>query len=241
MEEDRSFADLEAAYSAAWTIRTEQLDASYEVLRGQLFRHGLGDLFGPDRPGEAMIRPIWERGVPPEELSHTLRREIPRIAGGALRAAGRAYWELARLFANTKWEKADLAWMDLPQGHRKLSDDRKAYDLLLRHFHKPVEQIELEVTLHDNSSALGKRFRSPSANRRDAFELSAWVRLGGHAPDADVMVGSHQVGRVVLPPPVWDDLHVEEARGVHADGRLFFPMSGELVATLQSFVPKTRR
>lgn len=130
--------------------------------------------------------------------------------------------------------------MDLPPGHRKLSDARKAHDLLLRHFHKPVEQIELEVILNDNSSALGKRFRSPSPNRRDAFELSAWLRTSGHAPDADVMVGSHHVGRVLLPQPVWNDLQVEEAKDVYADGRLFFPKSGELVATLKSFVPKGR-
>lgn len=109
MEDDRSFAYLKAAYSAAWKTRTEQLNDSYEILRGQLIRHGLGDLFGPDRPGEAMMRPIWERGVPPEELRSNVRREVPQLAGDAFMAAGRAYRELARLFANSKWENADLA------------------------------------------------------------------------------------------------------------------------------------
>lgn len=157
-----------------------------------------------------MMGRIWEKGVPPEEFKPAVRREVPRVALHSAKAIGRAYWQVARLLADSPSEEHDLTWMNLPRGHRKLSDDRKAFDVVLRYFHEGVAEVELDVILVDPSDVLGERNRFPSPNRPDATES---VSLGG--------------------------LKVEEARGVYADGRLFLP-KGECGATLQCVVPKRK-
>jgi hypothetical protein len=184
-----------------------------------------------------MVR-IWERGLPPAKLKSALLLEVSRVGFQAVRAIAGAYWSIARLFAGTKWERVDMSHLDMPTGHKKLSEDRKAFDLVLRHFHKPVYEIELEVTLNDQAGILNERYQHPSPNRREAFELPAWLRLADQSPDAAVMVGPHIVGLTELPGEAWEDLVVESANDIYADGRLFLPFAGDESASIQCVVPK---
>lgn len=237
VSEDSRAEVLYVAYSAAWATRIAEQDDSFQILLDELVRHGLGEAFGSEGPGQDMMCRIWEKGVPPGKFKFAVRRELPRLALHGAKMLGGAFLEVARLFADSSTETVDLTWMDLPEGHLKLSDDRKAFDLVMRNFHDPVEELELDVMLTDPSKLLRDRNRLPSPNRRDAYEFSAWLRLTEPCPGAAVMVGEHLVGRTQLPASAWEDLKVEEARGVYADGRLFLPWTRE-EPTLQCVVPR---
>ncbi|MBF4163662.1 hypothetical protein [Nocardioides acrostichi] len=128
---------LRAAYSVAWDTRTHGGDKSFDILSSELRKRGLGDTFVSDGPGRDTMVRIWERGVPPAKLKSALLLEVSRVGFQAVRAIGSAYRSIARLFAGTTWERVDMSHLDMPTGHKKLSEDRKPFDLVLRHFHKP--------------------------------------------------------------------------------------------------------
>ena len=231
-----SFEDLLEAYAAAWAVRIKHGDHSFAVLRTELDRPGLVG-FGADGAGHDILARLWERGVRPEQLKSALRREFPGVALKALKAVGGAYLAIAKMFVGGTWEHEHLSWLEMPSGHRRLSDERKAFDLVLRHFHQPVVEIELGVTL--DPTVLDGRPRVPSANRTDSYELPAWMRPSEESPRASVMVGELEVGETEVPATVWQDLTMEAANNVYADGSLFLPITGEGPTTIECVVPST--
>jgi hypothetical protein len=135
---DKDLGRLRDAYAAAWETRQQTGDASPVVLIEHLAGSGL-DVFSGPGPGRDFVVSLWGRGVPPEALEREIRRAVPGIAWTALGSIARSGVEVVRVFG--EGGRLDFSWMDLPEGYRKLSDARKANDLVLRWLHRPVDKV----------------------------------------------------------------------------------------------------
>ena len=176
---------------------------------------------------------LWERGVPPEALKRELRRAVPGIAWTALGSVGRSALEIARVFH--EGGRLDFSWMDLPDGYRRLSDARKANDLVLRWLHPRVDKVALDLRVDEAAAGLVGRCRQfPSANRDGWAEAYCWL-LPEDLPNVQVMVGRDRIGWAAVSGDGWHELKREEQRRIYADGSVFLHHCGpeiELVCYL---------
>ena len=218
---EADFKKLHDAYSAAWEVRERTADDSPAILFNTLSASGL-DEFSDPGPGRDLMQSFWQRGVRPDRLRAEVKRALPGLAWAALKGFAQSTREIIRIFRGTEWESVDLSWLDLPEGHRELSDHRHAHDLVLRWLHPRVDQVPLELRIDEAAEdVINRCLQLPSANRRDWSEAPVWLQLGAESPDAEVMVGRTRIGWTSLPGPAWGDLKQEEHQGVHADGSVF--------------------
>ncbi len=238
-EED--FTQLRDAYSAAWEVRERTADDSPAILFNTLSARGL-DEFSDPGPGRDLMQSFWQRGVTPDRLRAEFRRAVPGLAWTAVKGLAKSAVEVMGYLRGMEWESVDLSWLDLPDGHRKLSDHRHAHDLVLRWLHPWVDQVPLELRIDESADEVINRcLQLPSANRRDSSEAPVWLRLEAESPDAEVMVGRARIGWTSLPGPAWDDLKHEEQRGVYADGSVFLEgPPGRVRTELSCYVPRRR-
>jgi hypothetical protein len=234
------FRQLRGAYSAAWATRVRLADASGDVLLAQLRQHGLHE-FADAGIGRDLILGFWQRGVPPDRLQREFRRAVSGLAVTALTEMAGSAREVWRFFRDQEWEALDLSWLDLPVGHRRLTEARHSNDLLLRWFHPSVDEASLELALDEEASEVLRRCRVlPSASRSNWFEAPAWLKPEDQEPHAEVMVGTTRIGRTRVPERAWSALKAEQARNVYADGALFLAMdetSGAAVE-LKCYLPR---
>lgn len=224
------------AYAAAWQRRQQTGDDSPAVLIGQLAASDI-EVFSSPVPGRDFVVSLWERGVPPEALEREFRRVVPGFAWTALKSLATSAAEIARVF--DEGGRLDFSWMDLPEGYRKLSDARKANDLVLRWLHPAVDKVALDLRVDDAAAAVIGRCRQfPSANRNGWAEAYCWL-LPDDPLNAHVMVGKERIGWASVPDRVWTVLRREEQRRVYADGSVFLDHSGAQIE-LVCFLPRTR-
>jgi hypothetical protein len=197
---------------------------------------GIGRLQRP-RAGRDFVVSLWERGVPPEALEREIRRAVPGIAWTALGSIARSGVEVVRVFG--EGGRLDFSWMDLPEGYRKLSDARKANDLVLRWLHRPVDKVALDLRVDDAAAAVIGRCRQfPSANRNSWAEAYFWL-LPDDPPNVQVMVGKERIGWATVPDQAWTLLKREEQRRNYADGSVFLDHYRARIE-LVCFLPRTR-
>ena len=236
---EKDLGRLRDAYAAAWETRQQTGDASPAVLVGHLSVPGL-EVFSSPGPGQELMLSLWERGVHPEELERELRRALPGMAWTAVGSLARSAVEIARTFRGGEvWERVDRSWQDLPEGHRKLSDARKANDVVLRWLHEPVQKLALDLRVDEAASAALERCRQfPSANRSGWAEVYCWL-LPDAASTVQVMVGKLRIGWATVSDAGWAALKSEQQRGIYADGSLFLDYSGDEME-LVCFLPGER-
>jgi len=117
----------------------------------------------------------------------------------------------------------EIEWMRMPQGQRALSRIHRSNDLVLRHFHEPLDLVDLNLLLGPQAEQLlrfGIREVPPVDRHTDESKLDVWLSMQSSAPAADVMVGSRRLGSTHLPSHAWEALKEEAKRGVFADGLL---------------------
>ena len=117
----------------------------------------------------------------------------------------------------------EIRWMRLPEGRRRLSRVHRSQDLVLKHFHEPLDLVALELVAGPRTDELlrqGIREVGPVDRRTDESKLNVWLAVRTPRPAADVMIGSAQLGSTTVPPYAWDALIREAERGLHADGVL---------------------
>ena len=148
---DKDLGRLRDAYTAAWESREQTGDASTAVLIEQLAASGI-EVFSSPCPGRDFVVSLWERGLPPKALERELRRAAPGFAWTALKSVAASAAEIARVFR--EGGRLDFSWMDLPEGYRKLSEARKANDLVLRWLHPPVDKLALDLRVDDAAAAV---------------------------------------------------------------------------------------
>lgn len=233
---NRDFEQLRDAYASAWESRQRTGDDSPATLLEELTRRGLKP-FGKPGPLRDLLLSLWGREVPPAALDREIRRALPGIAWTTVGSMAKASVEMARILLAGHWEHVDLSWQDMPEGHRKLSDARKANDLVLRWLHKPVDKITLDVHV-DNTVVIERCRKVPSANRDGWAEAACWLQPQ-RPPEVEVMVGKERIGRTVVPDRVWDALKREEERRIYADGSLFLNDYGPQIE-LVCFLPRER-
>ena len=142
--------------------------------------------------------------MPPEALERELRRAVPEFASTALKSLAASAAEIARVFR--EGGRLDFSWMDLPEGHRKLSDARKANDLVLRWLHPPVAKVALDLRVDEAAATTIERCRRfPSANRDGWAEAYCWL-LPDASPNVQVMVGKERIGWATVPDNAWASL-----------------------------------
>lgn len=235
---EKNLGRLRAAYAAAWDTRQQTGDDSPGVLIENLDAPGL-EVFSRPGPGRDLVLSLWERGVPPEALERRFRRALPGIAWTAAGSLARSAVEIVRFLRGGRWERLDLSWLELPEGYRRLSDARKANDLVLRWLHAPVDKVALELRVDDAAGAAIERCRQvPSANRRGWAEAYCWL-LPDDPSNAQVMVGEERIGWTTVPDPVWALLKREEQRRIYADGSVLFDHDGPQI-DLVCFLPRAR-
>ena len=233
---DEDLDRLRDAYVAAWEMRQQTGDDSPALLVERLAASRL-EVFSAPGPGRDLMLSLWERGVPPEALERELRRAAPGMALTALRSVGRSALEIARVFH--EGGQLDFSWMDLPDAKRKLSDARKANDLVLRWLHPRVDKVALDLRLDEAAAELIGRCRQfPSANRDGWAEAYCWL-LPEHPPNVQVMVGTERIGWAAVPGDGWPELKREEQRRVYADGSLFLHHYGPEIE-LVCYLPRAR-
>lgn len=225
---------LRDAYGAAWETRQQTGDASPAVLIENLAAADL-EVFSSPGPGRDFVLSLWERGVPPEALERELRRAVPGIALTTLGSLGRSAVGIVRVFR--EGGRLDFSWMDLPEGYRKLSDARKANDLVLRWLHPPVDRVALVLRVDDAAvAAIGRCRQVPSANRNGWAEAYCWLLLDD-PPNVQVMVGKERIGWATVPDHAWSVLKREEQRRIYADGSVFLDHYGAEIE-LVCFLPR---
>lgn len=228
---------LRDAYAAAWETRQRTGDDTPAFLIEQLAASGLDDFSSPG-PGRDFVLSLWERGVPPAALERELRRAVPGIAWTALRSLARSAVEIGRVFR--EGGRLDLSWMDLPEGHRKLSDAHKANDLVLRWLHPPVDKVALDLRVDEAAATAIRRCRQfPSANRHGWGEAYCWL-LPDDPPNVQVMVGHERIGWTTVPDHAWPVLKREEQRGIYADGSVLLDHHGAQIEVV-CFLPRVVR
>ena len=233
---DRDLGRLRDAYTAAWELREQTGDASTVVLIEQLAASG-NEVFTSPGPGRDFVVSLWERGVPPEALERELRGAAPGFAWTALNSLATSAAEIARVFR--EGGRLDFSWMDLPEGYRKLSEARKANDLVLRWLHQPVDKVALDLRVDDAAAAVIRRCREfPSANRNGWAEAYCWL-LPDDPANVQVMVGKERIGWAIVPEQAWTALKGEEQRRIYADGSVFLDHYGAQIK-LVCFLPRTR-
>jgi hypothetical protein len=226
---------LRDAYAAAWATRQRTEDDSPDLLIEHLA--AAGEVFSSPGPSRDFVVSLWERGVPPEALDAEVRRALPGVAGAALGSLARSAVEMARVFR--EGGRLDLSWMDLPEGHRKLSDARKANDLVLRWLHPRVDKVALDLRLDEAAAAaIGRCRQLPSPNRDGWAEAYCWL-LPDRPPNVQVMVGEERIGWSTVPDHVWPLLEREEHRRIYADGSVFLDHAGARIE-LVCFLPRAR-
>jgi hypothetical protein len=233
---NRAFEQLRDAYATAWESRQRTRDDSPATLLEELTRRGL-EAFEKPGPLRDLLLSLWDRAVPPTELDREIRRALPGIAWTAVGSMAKATVEVARILVAGHWEQVDLSWQDMPEGHRKLSDARKANDLVLRWLHKPVDKITLDIHV-DNTVAIERCREAPSANRDGWAEAHCWLQPH-ELPTVEVKVGKEHVGWTVVPDRVWDALKREEKRRIYADGSLLLNYYGPQIE-LVCYLPRER-
>jgi hypothetical protein len=215
-------------------MRQRTDDASPAVLIEALAASGMGALDHPGPVRDLMLS-LWERGVPPEALETELRRAFPGMAWTAVRSLAQSAVEVVKFFREGGWERIDASWQDMPEDHRKLSEVRKANDLVLRWLNLPVDKLALDLRAEAAAASTIERCREvPSPNRDGWAEAYCWL-LPDVSPDVQVMVGKQRIGWSTVSEPVWDVLKREEQRRVYADGSVFLDFYGpksELVCYL---------
>ena len=233
---DKDLGRLRDAYAAAWQTRQQTGDPSPAVLIEHLAASGL-EVFSNPGPGRDFVVSLWEREVPPEALERELRRAVPGFAWTALKSMATSAAEIARVFG--EGGRLDFSWMDLPEGYRKLSEERKANDLVLRWLHAPVDKVALELRV-DNAAAavIGRCRQFPSANRNGWAEAYCWL-LPDDPTNVQVMVGKERIGWATVPEPAWAVLKREEQRRTYADGSVLLDHYGARIE-LVCFLPRTR-
>lgn len=227
---------LRNAYAAAWETRQQTGDDSPALLVERLAASRL-EVFSTPGPGRDLIVSLWQRGMPPEALAGELQRAVPGIARAALGSAGRSALEIGRVFGGGG--RLDFSWMDLPEGHRRLSDARRANDLVLRWLHPPVDKVALDLRV-DGAAAdlIGRCRRFPSANRDGWAEACCWL-LPEEPLNVQVMVGRERIGWATVPDHAWPVLKDEEQRGIYADGSVFLDYFGAQIE-LVCYLPRAR-
>lgn len=233
---DRDLGRLRDAYAVAWETRQQTGDDSPAVLMGTLAASGIA-VFSSPGPSRDFVLSLWERGVPPEALERELRRAVPGVARTALGSLARSGVAIVRVFR--EGSRLDYSRMDLPEGCRKLSDARKANDLVLRWLHPPVDNAALELRVDDAAAAAIRRCREfPSPNRDGWAEAYCWL-LPDDPPIVQVMVGKERVGWATVPDRVWLVLEREEQRRIYADGSVFLDHYGSAIE-LVCYLPRAR-
>ena len=128
---------LRDAYADAWRHRVSSGDAGDEVLLTALERFEVDPTWSAPGPGQDMLLDCWHASVEPRRLRRALVAKVPSLVGAAL-----GPWvEVFRLLRDG--DRVDLSWMEMPQEHKALSQARRANDLVLRYFHKPVQKTDL--------------------------------------------------------------------------------------------------
>jgi hypothetical protein len=233
---DEDLGRLRDAYAAAWEMRQQTGDDSPALLIERLTASRL-EFFSTPGPGRDLMLSLWERGVRPEALERELRRAVPGMARKALGAVGRSVLEIGRVFH--EGGRLDFSWMDLPVGYRKLSDVRKANDLVLRWLHPPVDKVALDLRVDEAAAELiGRCRRFPSANRDGWAETYCWLLLE-EPSNVQVMVGRERIGWATVPDHAWPVLKDEEQRRVYADGSVFLYYYGAEIE-LVCYLPRAR-
>ena len=158
--------------------------------------------------------------------------EKPRRRGG-----------LSRLLSLLKdGETFDMRWTAMPQGHRALSEAPRTNDLVLKHFHRPVELALLPFQPGDDTTPLQRVLQVPPTAVGHDPGVPVWIRPHALEPYADVIVGDTEVGSTTLAPAAWKALIVEAERGVYADGALFWgsrsPANGGHAYELRCYLPR---
>ena len=139
-------------------------------------------------------------------------------------------------------ETFDMRWTAMPHGHRALSEARRTNDVVLRHFHRPVELALLPFQPADDINALQRGLQVPPTAVGHDEQLPVWIRPHDLEPDADVIVGDTQVGFTTLAQAAWKALLAEAERGVYADGALSWgsrsPANGGHAYELRCYLPR---
>lgn len=130
-----------------------------------------------------------------------------------------------RRFVHALGEALDpeIRWMRLPEGRRRLSRVHRSQDLVLKHFHEPLDLVTLELLPGLRADQLlrhGIREVGPVDRRTDESKLNVWLQVRSPRPEADVMIGSALLGSTTVPPYAWDALIREAERGHVSDGVL---------------------
>jgi len=132
----------------------------------------------------------------------------------------------------------EIEWMRMPQGHRALSKVHRSTDVVLRHFHEPLDLVDLELDPGPQAEQLLRfaiREVPPVDRHTDVSKLTVWLLVQSSAPAADVMLGRRRLGSTRLTPPAWQALTKEAERGIYADGLL------EVAASPRTGRPVVRR
>ncbi|QNN54452.1 hypothetical protein [Nocardioides mesophilus] len=118
-----------------------------------------------------------------------------------------------------------IRWMRMPPGHRALSKVHRSNDVVLKHFHEPLDLVVLDLLPGRGSRQLlrrGLREVPPTDRDSDSDErkLNVWLEVRSPEPSADVRIGADLLGSTTLPRHAWEALTAEATRGVFADGLL---------------------
>jgi hypothetical protein len=233
---EQDLGRLRDAYATAWTARQESGDTSPALLAEALAASEL-DVFNRPGPGRDLMLTLWERGVPPEALERELRRALPGMAWTTARSFAKSAVEIIKLFGEGGWERIDSTWQDMPECHRRLSEARKANDLVLRWLHAPVDKVPLDLRVDADAAAVMERCREvPSPNRKGWAEACCWL-VPEASPDVRVMVGKERIGWSTVSHPVWHALKREEQRRIYADGSVFLDHYGPQI-DLVCYLPR---
>lgn len=227
----RDLSRLRDVYAAAWSERQRTGSADPEVLIRALAGSEV-DVLGEPGPLRDLLVSLWERGVPPEAVEGAIRRALPGLAWTATRALARSVREIVKVFRGGSWERVDSSWQDLPEGHLKLSEVRKANDVVLRWFHQPVDKVVIGLRVDPAADSVLDRCREvPSPNRDGWAEAYCWL-VPESSPDVQVMVGKAHIGWSAVSVAVWRELKAAQERRIYADGSVFLDFYGPQIELL---------
>jgi hypothetical protein len=230
---------LREAYADAWRHRVRSGDAGDGVLLTALERFEVDPTWSGPGAGRDVLLECWHEAVEPRRLRRALMGKVPSLVGAAL-----APWvEVFRLLRDG--EPVDTSWMEMPQGHKALSEARRANDLVLRYLHKRVHRVDLDFTRDPDADELLLGCRAvPPVEDPDWHEAPVWLLMTSEPGQAQVMLGNARLGWCQLRLPAWSALTEEASRGIYADGIL--PVRGApdddataVVGALRCYVPAT--
>jgi hypothetical protein len=230
---------LREAYGDAWQHRVTGDETGDEVLLTALQRFEVDPTWSAPGAGRDLLLDCWHKSVEPRRLRRALLAKMPSLVGAALAPWG----EVFRLLR--EGEPVDLSWTEMPEGNKALSKARRANDLVLRYFHKRVQQADLAFTRDPGAEELLLSCRAvPPVEDPDWHEVPVWLLLASDPGRAQVMLGNARVGWCELPSPVCRALAEEASRGIYADGIL--PVRGEpdadstaVLGALRCYLPAT--